>query len=253
MQNFISKIPLGDNKFAYEQAPAFRESGLQHSKLIKTLWTPPKHFFHVREGGHVAALKKHTPQSEFSKIDLSRFYYRVTKNKVIRSLKKIGLPYDVSAEIAAESVVRTDEGFSLPYGFTQSPILSSIVMEQSSLGKFLSLISKSVVTTVYVDDIILSTTDDTALLKEITDELVSKAENSGFPVNSEKSEFVMNQVTSFNVQLGNNSLTITDERMELFFEDLRTASTDAQVNGILNYVRQVNIRQFDLLNQYVQK
>jgi hypothetical protein len=112
MKNYISKIPLGNNKYAYQQEPDFRELGIRHIDLIKQKWSPPSNFYHVKAGGHVAALKCHLSNNLFSKIDLSRFYYRVTKNKIIRSLKRVGLSYATAAEIAAESVVLTEEGVS---------------------------------------------------------------------------------------------------------------------------------------------
>ena len=137
MKNYINRIPLGNNKFAYHQAPAFRELGLDLTERIYSHWKPPKIFFHHRNGGHVKAIARHLDNTYFSHLDVNRFFYRVRKNRIIKSLKKIGFSFEDANEAAAHSVVRTEEGFSLPYGFTQSTALASLCLDQSPCGKFL--------------------------------------------------------------------------------------------------------------------
>lgn len=240
MKNYSAKIPLGNGKYAYEQDQVYREKGEAHVSLIKKRWEPPTNYFHLRSGGHVEALKRHIQCNFFSKIDLKRFYYHVTKNKILRSLKKIGFSFDDADQISRESVVLTEQGFALPYGFVQSPILSSVAFQHSVLGKFVQEISTSFIVSVYVDDIIISHEDDQKALNSITEQLISTAMEAHFPANNEKCEIAVKQITSFNIEMCRNSLVITDARMNDFYVALHSQPSKAQVTGILNYVAQVN-------------
>ena len=239
-KNYLSKIPLGNNKFAYEQVPEFKESGLLYKAKIEGRWTAPEHFYHLKDGGHVAALTKHLQNDMFSKIDLSRFFYRVTKNKIIRSLKRTGLPFQECLEIAADSVVKTENCFSLLYGFVQSPLLASIALHFSGLGKFLTELPSEILVSVYVDDIILSSNGNRELLQDKSSALLASASKAGFPTNSEKCELVSSQIETFNVKLSNQNLWLTDDRMVEFHGFLRAAPSDTQIQGVLGYVGQIN-------------
>ncbi len=90
IRNYQNKINLGEGKFAYEQTPESYSGGLAIIEQILEKWKPPKNYFHYQKGDHLAALTPHKRNTHFTKLDLSQFFYKVTKNKVLRKLVKIG-------------------------------------------------------------------------------------------------------------------------------------------------------------------
>jgi hypothetical protein len=87
-------------------------------------------------------------------------------------------------------------------------------------------------------------------LELTTNSIFEIAEESGFPINAEKSEFLAGEIVSFNVRMTQNSLVVTDNRMNQFRESLRQRPNQAQKDGVLNYVRQINMGQFTELQAY---
>lgn len=246
MKNYTNKIPLGDNKFAYHQAPEFRNLGLDLTRHILSLWSPPKTFFHHRNGGHVAAIARHMDNAYFSHLDINRFFYRVQKNRIIKSLKRIGFSFYDANEAAAHSVVRTEDGFSLPYGFTQSPLLASLCLDWSPCGAFLRKIPKEFRVSVYVDDIILSHASDRDALLALSNELVECFRSSGFPVSEKKMTLAETQIVCFNIRLSSGELIIVPDRMQEFYNDIAlNLENDHVLDGIEGYVRTVNADQAD--------
>lgn len=237
----MNKIPLGDNKFAYKQEPAYKVLGERLCEKVYSKWTPPSIFYHHRNGGHIAALRKHLPNEHFSKFDISRFFYRISRNKIIRALKKCGFSFLEAREAAAQSVVNSGEGFDLPYGFTQSPLLASLCLNRSQAGEFLRGLDKDICVSVYVDDIIISNNDNPAELAEVSEKLISKFNDAGFPISQEKSIISLDEVSSFNITLSNNRMEITPDRMAEFQNQVAEgANNDDVLDGIHNYVRSVN-------------
>lgn len=246
MKNYINKIPLGDNKFAYHQSPEFRDMGLDLTRRIYAHWTPPKTFFHHRNGGHVSAIARHLDNTYFSHLDINRFFYRVRKNHIIKSLKRIGFSFDDANEAAAHSVVKTEDGFSLPYGFTQSPVLASLCLDKSQCGAFLRKIPKEFRISVYVDDIILSHASDRVALLALSNELVECFRSCGFPVSEDKMILAETQIVSFNIRLSNGEQVIVPDRMQEFYNKIALNFENSNVlNGIEGYVRTVNSDQAD--------
>jgi len=244
MKNFSSKIPLGNNKYAYEQEPNFKVLGEELTDRVLSVWKPPSIFYHLKDGGHVAALRKHLENNHFSNFDVSRFFYRVTKNKILRSLIKHGFSFEDANFAASHSVVKSPDGYHLPYGFTQSPILASLVLHSSRAGKFLRRIDKDVAVSVYVDDIILSHHDDPKKLDETSRQLVEQFGLSGFPISEEKLQVCEPRITSFNVEIGYRHSVITDDRMSHFDEQIReNIDNPFSTEGIQRYVAAINDQQ----------
>src|ERR1700710_1474341 len=88
--------------------------------------------FHLRNGGHVAALHSHRDHAFFARVDIRRFFYSIARNRVQRALMSIGIPR--ARHYAKWSCVKNpygDPSYALPYGFVQSPILASLVLMES--------------------------------------------------------------------------------------------------------------------------
>lgn len=250
MRNFISRIPLGDDKWAFEQAPYFADEAAHQMKKIQKLWNAPEYFFHLKSGGHVAAVQRHLKSHHFAKIDLKRFFEQVSRNRIIRRLCAIGIAHKAASEFAIESTVwrnaRTSNGtkkFVLPYGFVQSALLASLDLDKSMLGRNIrDLVSKGLVVSVYVDDIVISS-ESKELVELSLPKIVSAAQMAGFPINQEKSTNVQPQMSAFNIDFGHNRMCVSPERMLKFEEDIMMASDDGRKIAIVAYVRSINPNQ----------
>lgn len=240
---------MGNNKFAYEQEPEFYEKGVITIDKILKVWTPPKYYYHYQKGGHLEALKPHETSLLFTKIDLSRFYYKVTKNKIIRNLVKVGFPFSEANEIAIESVVRTEHGYCLPYGFVQSSLLSSLVLSNSGLGGMLERNINSFNVSVYVDDILLSSLGPVSEIRKFSEKVCISAGDSNFPINIAKTEIGKSEIEIFNIDLSQNHKSITDDRLGEFLIEMRSTGSDERANSMISYVRQVNHHQSELLHR----
>lgn len=249
VNNYHKKISLGNNKFAYEQTEEFYNRGLSIIEKILKIWSPPRYYFHYQKGGHLAALKSHEASNFFTRIDLSRFYYKVTKNKIVRSLVKAGFSFKEANEIAIESVVRTTDGYCLPYGFVQSSLLSSIVLSHSALGKVLRDKTKSFNISVYVDDILISHTGKISEIRTFSEAVCISAAYSNFPINTDKTDIGKTEIEIFNIDLAQNSKFISDKRLGEFLIEMRSTKSDERADSMIAYVRQVNVIQADLLRR----
>ena len=244
MKNYSSKIPLGADKFAYEQVPSFKLLGEALSSRIYDAWQPPSIFYHHRNGGHIAVLDKHLQSDTFSRFDISQFFNRVTKNKIIKALKTCGFSLIKASEATAHSVVKTEAGFHLPYGFTQSPALASLCLNRSQAGKFLGKLDKDILVSVYVDDIILSHKNDPIKLRKVSENLIETFTSVGFPIAETKSVIAQPTITAFNIELHNNSMALTPERLIGFHNQVIAGwQSDDVLVGIYNYVLSVNAAQ----------
>ena len=229
----------------FEPTPEGRARGRQILDDVASLWVRPGHFFHFRAGGHVAALRHHQGSDLFAKADISRFFTNTSRSKVVRSLKHIGFSFDDAWAAATESTVRhPDANFSyvIPYGFVQSPMLASLCLATSRLGKQIErAIGSGIRVTVYVDDIVLSgSTNQRALIEHHLDAIIDRGDLSGYPINGAKLERPAASVDVFNIDLRKSSLRVLEERIR-DFEDVVSARPAKQVaDGIIGYVRTVN-------------
>lgn len=244
MHNYINKIPIGDGKYIYLQNELQKDIATRKTVKIINSTKLPSHFYHFRKGGHISALLMHQNFRFHARLDLKRFYYQVTRNKIVKSLKKSKISFREADEIASLSTVRTEKGFTLPFGFHQSPFLAAICLHHSALGRFInSLVGSQVVASVYGDDIIISSNFEKELVSAYRG-IIHAASESKFDVNKDKSQDPRLEISAFNIDISHNSLKISEDR---FFEmKLAVKETDnlPTCEGIALYVKRVNDDQY---------
>jgi hypothetical protein len=241
---------LPNGKWAYIQEPEFADSAKATIRRLRRVWTPPEYFYHLRAGGHVAALRVHLGNEWFGKIDLSRFFHNVGRNRISRCLKKLGFSFHEADEFAVASTVRINHRkrqFALPFGFVQSPLLASIALDSSALGNsFRELDREGITVAVYVDDFIISADSADAVAKSLSD-LRRAANSSNFPINENKSQGPTTSVLSFNVELTPTEMRITNDRFEEMSRAVLTNGAGPVSDGILGYIRSISNEQAENL------
>jgi len=246
------------SKFQYKHSWVFvpTEETARYGKSVKLsiekCWFAPDFYYHLRDGGHVKALKSHIGHRFFIHLDIKDFFGSINRSRVTRCLKDF-FEYTIAREIAVASTVRLPESsirkYILPFGFVQSPIIASICLHKSRLSKCLYNLNKldGVIVSVYMDDIIISGNDFTSLQK-VLDEVKVAAERSGFPLNPEKEEGPSEKITAFNIELSHGLLKITDSRFNDFYDTYKVSDNINQRQGIIGYVSSVNQEQVDDLH-----
>jgi hypothetical protein len=218
-----------------------------HRRILKQHWTPPGYFYHFSDGGHVAAARTHLPGKFFVRLDLEKFFDSISRGRVHRSLRRIGFKHGFAWDAACQSTVSKDKlGYSLPFGFVQSPVLASLALTTSALGVALvRLHNQNIKLSVYMDDFIFSG-DDVDELTAARDSLAAAAEVSGFQFNPTQSIGPSAALEVFNLSLSHGHLAVTAARFVTFQAALKVATVE-EANGILGYVGTVNSDQRSLL------
>lgn len=197
----------------------------------------------------MAAARRHRDAPFVASLDLQRFFDQVSRSKVHRALKRLHFSHTDAWEMACDSSVNKPapcSGYSIPFGFVQSPLVASIVLAQSRLGKAINgLRGDGIEATVYVDDITLSD-PSLAALNDAIDTLRSAATASGFSFNEAKTQPPSGRTTGFNIEFGSGHMKLVTERLAEFEAVLRVGSPE-QVEGILSYIRSVSADQHDEL------
>lgn len=251
-QRWISKFTVKEGSWVFVPAEKTAEIGLAIKKDLQERWKTPSFYYHLNRGGHVAALQSHMHHKCFLHMDIRDFFGHVNRSRITRSIKSY-FSYSSAREIAIESTVRMpksgSEQFMLPFGFVQSPILASVCLSKSALGRRLRELHKhpDFTVSVYMDDIIISA-DRLTLLGDVLQSVTDAADKAGFPLNSEKQEGPGSGVTSFNVTLRHGDLRITDDRMDKFAAAYTASTNKHQREGILGYVNSVNPEQAKILS-----
>lgn len=195
-------------------------------------------YFHLKRGGHVAAIHHHRENLRFARIDISRFFYSVSRRRVQSALDRIGV---ANARFYAKwSTVANpynDPKYALPYGFVQSPILASLVIATSQVGDHLLGLPSSVSVSVYMDDISLSSDDPDDLAKAYRSTLAVLAAD-GFQVNAEKLRTPSAAVDIFNCNLSHGRTSVKDERIAEFFANCRDQISE---DALIAYCASVEI------------
>jgi hypothetical protein len=219
-----------------------------HARVLRR-WTPPDYFFHFQSGGHVAAAREHVCSRLFVLLDLQHFYGSITRTKIHRALRICGFKHKFAWEAACESTVSlTGSGgpFVLPFGFIQSPVLASLVLSVSHLGRALAAIHHGTLrVSVYMDDIIISG-DNVPALEVAKSDLEKAARQSGFVFNPLKTFGPDAHLDVFNLSLSHNCLEVSSTRLADFATALRNSGA-ATTSGILGYVGSVNVAQYSTL------
>jgi hypothetical protein len=195
------------------------ELGRKLKRKIGKKYSFDSFIYHFKEGSHVAALHRHRKNAFFCRVDISRFFYSIKRNRLKRVLKEIGI---TKAEYYAKwSTVKNPfegGGYVLPYGFVQSPILATLVLSESPIGKFLRELPASITASVYMDDLCLSGPDEAAL-KVAFEGLVVAVAEAGFALNEAKTREPAKQIDIFNCSLENDSTSVLPERIEEFYAE----------------------------------
>ncbi len=250
MLNYSSSFERKPGRWVYIPTKDAVALGKKIIKDLSRYWTPPEHFYHFkRRGGHVSASRKHLENGFIANRDIEDFFGSITRSKINRALCKIGVPRRTSFDVAyCSSVVNKVGRPVLPYGFVQSMMLASIVLDKSMLGATLrSSKEQGVLATVYVDDIIISSQSE-QLLTDFLGKLDAAAATSNFSFANGKSNPPSREVTNFNCRLGSDVFELTQERMTRFENQLVEASEFGQA-AILDYVGAINQVQMKLLEQ----
>ena len=241
---WIEKFELRPGKWVFVPSEQAREFGNFLRSEINRKWKTPGYYYHFRNGGHVAAARKHLDSHCYTKIDLSSFFYHISLSRVTRHLKRF-FDYQTAREYARKSTVFLP-GYKqkcLPYGFVQSMALASLAFQNSAIGTYLDTLnsSRDIIVSLYVDDILLSSRSREALMA--TSETAKyKIEKSGFQINAEKSIYCQSKINIFNISLQHKKLKVTDEKFEEFVCRSEHA-TKKQINGIYGYIKSINSQQ----------
>jgi hypothetical protein len=186
----------------------------------------------------VAALHKHRKNKFFFKIDLERFYYTISRNRVAATLYDLGDPQ--ARNHAKWSSVKNPFVFprySLPIGFIQSPIISAAVLMRSPMQIAIDSAQRDGITvSVYFDDIIGSA-NELEPLTQAYERLKSAINESSFILNTAKTVDPCDMLTAFNCHLSHNRTFVTEARIKLF--DERTASV-ARAEAFRRYCESVS-------------
>jgi hypothetical protein len=241
-----SKFLFKASKWIFVPTDESVATGRLIQKSIQQSWTTPHYFYHLRQGGHVEALHQHINSQFFLRLDISNFFGSINRTRVTRSLKKL-VAYEEARDWAHASTIPSPTNRKekiLPFGFVQSQIIASVCLNDSALGIALKNINsdKNFVVTVYVDDIIVSSTSET-LLEEAHAALCTACERAGFEFNLTKSEGPANSITAFNVFIGNCDMHITQDRLDRFILQMQDSNSLVQKSAIVSYVNSINEEQ----------
>lgn len=138
LQNFDRSFVLPNGKPIFVQSPIEIPHARHLMRRILRNWRPDLRNFHFRKGGHIAAAKAHLLNSYFCVLDLEDFFGSVRRNRIDRTLKKLGFSRNDALDFARRSTVATKNlpvHFVLPFGFVQSMLLASLAVEKSIAGK----------------------------------------------------------------------------------------------------------------------
>lgn len=244
--NYTTKFQIKPGTWVFVPDSEARNRGKEIVRWVLRRWSPPKYYYHYRRGGHLRAISAHSESRYFIRADIERFFDHVTRSKVVRALKEISFSNRDAFELSQDCVVKKPDrdGLSIPFGFVQSPIISSLVMDKSALGRaFHEIRNLGVKISVYVDDILLSHSNSPDALVDARSILDKACTASGFVLNTDKSTDIVDLVKIFNIDVGINSVRISNEKMDELILKLASARSEKVISGILSYIRSVNVDQ----------
>lgn len=241
-----SKFELKPGKWVFVPTAGSVVEGKKIKKAIETCWTPPSYYFHLRAGGHVEALRSHLAHENFLRIDIKDFFGSINRTRITRCLKS-KFSYSIARAYANASTVPDPAGAKriiIPFGFVQSQIVAAVCLAESALGIYLDklALNKAVALTVYVDDIIVSTSD-AVLLDKVLQDIEAAAKRANFVLNADKQDGPGAGITAFNIVLAKGAMEVEAERLNKFKEAIAAATSENQRQGIKSYVTSVNAEQ----------
>ncbi|MGK6519300.1 reverse transcriptase domain-containing protein [Enterobacter hormaechei] len=247
MEMWEHKFELKKDRWVYVPTREIAKLGKKIHQYLRFKWNAPLYFYHLRDGGHVAAAKMHSKSDFFALVDIKNFFNCTTQSRVTRELKKF-IPYAEARRLAKLSTVKIANfqpiKRAVPYGFPQSPILASLCLNNSHAGSVINRIIKSghVRISVYMDDIILSGNDITILKKEF-ENILTALVKSKYEINEKKKRYPAPEIEVFNILLSKNSVKIAPERMVAFIQAYAKSESEDERGGIARYVYSVNEQQ----------
>lgn len=245
---WINRFEIKPGRWVFEPSDESIVLGRRIKEAVEDAWRPPTFFYHLRPGGHVEAIRSHVANTHFLRVDIQDFFGCVNRSRLTRCLKSRVLGGYATARswATASTVVHPDSSagskrYVVPYGFVQSPLLASLALNDSRLGKVLRTVSRRLdfSVSVYVDDILISARA-AAALEAVFAEIRDAAARSAFVLNLAKCSGPATAVTAFNIELMHNSLQVSAERMQRFQEAYVSTSSQARKAGIRGYVNAVN-------------
>ncbi len=205
-----------NGKHLFKPSALGRKIGEDIKQQVEAAYAFDPFVYHMRQGGHVAALHSHRNNSIFCRLDIERFFYGIGRNRVMVALRHIGLAR--SEHYAKWSTVKNPyapPSYSLPYGFVQSPILATLVLMTSPVGDFLRNLPDNIAVSVYMDDIALSGNDREAVTVAF-EALVGVVQASGFRINDGKTRTPSPLIDVFNCDLALGKTVVCDGRQAEF-------------------------------------
>lgn len=248
--NFENRFQIESGKWIHEQADEYEIEARKTLNKLFRRWRPWLLFYHLRTGGHVAASHEHLGKALRVRLDINDFFGSITRNRIVRALKRVGFSYEDADDFARKSTIPFNGCFVLPFGFVQSTALATLVLQQSPLGAALkNLQDRGFSVTVYVDDIIISGDVDASELEKEVQRLFKEAERSKFSFNTSKIAGPQPSIRAFNLILSEESVTVAKDRFRQFQEEIESEGDSAKTRAIVGYVKTVNTDQYEQLKK----
>lgn len=211
----------------YAPSEQGRSIGHKIKSEIEKKYTFDKFVYHFKDGSHILALHKHRENDYFCRVDIEKFFYSIRRNRIKRILKEYGLskPEFFSKWSTVKNPFEGG-GYVLPYGFIQSPILATLTLATSPIGKFIRSLDDRITSSVYMDDICLSSKDKGAIESAFSGLLVS-IDEAGFKLNNEKTRFPAPRIDIFSCSIENGNTEVLPNRIEEFYKKDRTPAGEA--------------------------
>lgn len=189
----------------------------------------PDYFFHYRSGGHIAALHQHQHGNFFFKIDIQNFFYSIARERVFRALRDWN--FRPGGNYARWSCVRnpypTGPRYVLPIGFVQSTLLASLALMQSPIDAAIRRAEQNgVFVSVYLDDFIGSHGDED-VLRAAYEDILQSCEDARLTTNAQKLASPSGAIVAFNCDLAHGKVAVTQERVQRFIAQGRSAASKA--------------------------
>lgn len=249
--NYEYRFEIKPDRWVYIQTEDAKKRAESFIKTIRKNYTPNEIFYGMRRhGGHVSALHAHRGNLYYSRFDIDSFFWRITRSRIVRALRSIGIQKDKAFNIAYASVVQDGDRKHLPFGFRQSPLIATLALEKSLLGKkLISIKNSGICVTAYVDDIIISSNS----LEDIsvaTDEVIIASKQAELPLSAEKMSKSMGEITAFNCNLAKLGPRITEERLAEFVDQMNSGSPES-IRSILNYISAISADDIERLTKKI--
>lgn len=238
-QKWTSRFELKPGTWVFVPSEESRALGNELKAAVEARWEPPANYYHLGPGGHLLAVRAHLSNTFFAHLDIQNFFGKVNASRVTRWLTPL-FGYVKAREYALASTVKhpTTGESMLPFGYVQSPIIASLCLAKSALGKCLQELGP-VTVSVYVDDIILSSDDEEALSRAVA-AVEAAASRARLSVHPEKKVGPALEITAFNIMISHDALSIEPARMQEFSAAFRSSESEHARAGIHGYVAAVN-------------